>query len=531
MVEHRIEPWLDAVDRLVVLGADGVIVADGPPRAVLAEQGPALARAGVWVPGLRACRSRWRSTPAWPHRCTPGTGAVISAYDVEVDLTRRSSGSRRLRRTALAPVDAELRAGRGLAISGPSGAGKSTLLTVLAGLRRPTRGRVTAAAELAHKSRVEPWRWPSRVLADRVSWSPQTPETGLVTTRVRDELVATGQAVGRDRAWLDARVDGLLDALRLGHLADASPYHLSGGEQRRLMVAAALAHGPVAATFDEPTVGQDRNTWAAVVGALGSARAAGSALGVATHDETAMLALGDDTCTLDTDRGRAMRAAVGPLSRLAACLLPVVGALAVRDVRTGLIVVAMQLVLLGWLCTDWRSALGRLAFGAIASTSIVISTWLYGGRDLDEALGAGLRVLSIVLPAALLTATIDPSRLGDHLAQRLRLPARVVVAATSALQRLDDTVETWRTIQLARRARGLGLDGGPVRRVRASAAGAFALLVVSLRRATVTTIAMDARGFATATRRTWAEPAPWTTADSAVLAASLALAVLPWTLR
>jgi len=226
-----------------------------------------------------------------------------------------------------------------------------------------------------------------------------------------------------------------------------------------------------------------------------------------------------------------MRAAVGPLSRLAACLLPVVGALAVRDVRTGLIVVAMQLVLLGWLCTDWRSALGRLAFGAIASTSIVISTWLYGGRDFDEALGAGLRVLSIVLPAALLTATIDPSRLGDHLAQRLRLPARVVVAATSALQRLDDTVETWRTIQLARRARGLGLDGGPVRRVRASAAGAFALLVVSLRRATVTTIAMDARGFATATRRTWAESAPWTIADSALLAASLALAVLPWTLR
>lgn len=185
-----------------------------------------------------------------------------------------------------------------VAVMGPSGAGKSTLLTVLAGLRQPTRGRVTAAAELAHKSRVEPWRWPSRVLADRVSWSPQTPETGLVTTRVRDELVATGQAVGRDQAWLDARVDGLLDAFRLGHLADASPYHLSGGEQRRLMVAAALAHGPVAATFDEPTVGQDRNTWAAVVGALGSARAAGSALGVATHDESAMLALGDDTCTL-----------------------------------------------------------------------------------------------------------------------------------------------------------------------------------------------------------------------------------------
>lgn len=223
---------------------------------------------------------------------------MISAYDVEVVLSRRTGGARRVGRPALAPVDAALQAGRGLVISGPSGAGKSTLLGVLAGLRRPSRGRVTAAADLAHKSRVDPWRWPSRVLADRVSWTPQIPETGLVTTRVRDELTATGKAVGRDAAWLKARADGLLEALGLAHLADASPYHLSAGEQRRLMVAAALAHGPVAATFDEPTVGQDRNTWAAVVGALGSARAAGSALGVATHDGTAAAVLGDDICSL-----------------------------------------------------------------------------------------------------------------------------------------------------------------------------------------------------------------------------------------
>jgi energy-coupling factor transporter transmembrane protein EcfT len=216
---------------------------------------------------------------------------------------------------------------------------------------------------------------------------------------------------------------------------------------------------------------------------------------------------------------------------VAACLLPVIGALAVRDIRSGLVVLAAELLLLGWLCTDLRGAAGRFAFGAFASLSIVISTYLYGGQDWDEALGAGLRVLSIVLPAALLTPTIDPSRLGDHLAQRLHLPARVVVAATSALQRLDDTVETWRTIQRARRARGLGLDGGVARRLTSSAASAFALLVVSLRRAAVTTLAMDARGFATATRRTWAEPAPWTAADSLVLAAALTLAVLPWTLR
>jgi energy-coupling factor transport system ATP-binding protein len=296
VVEHRIEPWLPRMDRLVVVAADGSILADGPPQAVLGEHGDALAAAGVWVPGVGLPEpSRFDSSLVEPLHAA--TDAVISAYDVAVSL-RQPGAPHRTTRPALAPVTTALRAGRSLAISGPSGAGKSTLLGVLAGLRRPTTGTVQSEPDLAHKGRTEPWRWPSRVLADRLSWTPQIPETGLVTTKVRDELVATGRAVGRDAAWLEARVDGLLSALGLEQLADASPFHLSGGEQRRLMVAAALAHGPTASTFDEPTVGQDRLTWAAVTGALTSARAAGSAVAIATHDESALAVLGDDRCVL-----------------------------------------------------------------------------------------------------------------------------------------------------------------------------------------------------------------------------------------
>ena len=51
------------------------------------------------------------------------------------------------------------------------------------------------------------------------------------------------------------------------------------------MLAAALAHGPDALLLDEPTVGQDRLTWAAVLGCCQAARAAGAAVGAATHDE------------------------------------------------------------------------------------------------------------------------------------------------------------------------------------------------------------------------------------------------------
>jgi energy-coupling factor transporter ATP-binding protein EcfA2 len=52
VVEHRVDVWLDLVDRVVVLGADGRLIADGTPDEVLALRGPELAAAGVWVPGV-----------------------------------------------------------------------------------------------------------------------------------------------------------------------------------------------------------------------------------------------------------------------------------------------------------------------------------------------------------------------------------------------------------------------------------------------------------------------------------------------
>jgi energy-coupling factor transport system permease protein/energy-coupling factor transport system ATP-binding protein len=74
------------------------------------------------------------------------------------------------------------------------------------------------------------------------------------------------------------------------------------------------------------------------------------------------------------------------------------------------------------------------------------------------------------------------------------------------------------------------MDGGPVRRLRASGGGAFALLVLAMREAGHLSMAMDARGFAAAHRRTWAEPAPWTATDNLLLAVATCLAALPWLL-
>jgi energy-coupling factor transport system ATP-binding protein len=132
-----------------------------------------------------------------------------------------------------------------------------------------------------------------------------------------------------------------------------------------------------------------------------------------------------------------------------------------------------------------------------------------------------LRVLVIVLPSAVLVPWIDPDALGDHLAQRLRLPDRPVVATAAALQRVQAFGTIWAELGRARRVRGLGTSWRHPRGLLAHVAAlTTGLLVRTLRAAAELAVAMDARGFATARARTWWAPAPWRWGDTLLVAAA-----------
>jgi ABC-type multidrug transport system ATPase subunit len=92
-------------------------------------------------------------------------------------------------------------------------------------------------------------------------------------------VARTGRRLGRP-----VDVDAVLDVFGLARFAGSNPFRLSGGEQRRLALAAALAHRPGVVLLDEPTVGQDPGTWAAVVGWIAAARSAGATVALSTHD-------------------------------------------------------------------------------------------------------------------------------------------------------------------------------------------------------------------------------------------------------
>ncbi|MEO8829701.1 ATP-binding cassette domain-containing protein [Lapillicoccus sp.] len=536
----------DFVDRLVVLDGRGALVADGPPGEVLAERGDELAAAGIWVPG--------RPDPA-PldltglfDECETRSGRVVaSARGLTVRrVSRPLSGVERVT-TAVAGVDLDVRAGRTVALVGPSGSGKSTLLAALGGLVAPSAGSVVLAGT-GDGPHIDvprhPDALPSVDLARAVAWVPQRASSTIIRRTVRDEVTATSEAVGTDPAVARARADALLDRLGLSHLAAADPRHLSGGEQRRLAVAAAVVHQPVLVLADEPTVGQDRLTWAAVVGILDAVRTAGSAVVVATHDD-AVRALADDERLLNPPEQRAadrpettrtsLAARCGPLSLLVACLLVLplpalvdswTEALAVLSAEAALGLVALAAPGSGPRPRGRaRRTLVRLLPALVGVLGVGWSTWLLGGRDVEIAVGAMLRVLSLVLPSVVLLPFVNPDALGDHLTERLHLPPRPVVAATAAMQRLASFGALWSELTQARRIRGVGAGRSVVGRVREAGTTTLALLVGALAQAGVLALAMDARGFAAAYRRTRAADAPWHLADTlAVLGGLLVVA-------
>jgi energy-coupling factor transport system ATP-binding protein len=204
---------------------------------------------------------------------------------------------------AIADVDVAVRSAEALAVLGPNGSGKSTLGLLLAGLLRPRTGRVVAGEALAAgHGREAIAEWPARALAGRIGTVFQDPEHQFLSRTVRDELLLGPRRAGVADAEASRRADELLERLRLGHLAAANPFTLSGGEKRRLSVATALAAAPRLLVLDEPTFGQDRRTWAELVHFLAALRDAGRGIAFVTHDVAFAEALADRILHLDGGR-------------------------------------------------------------------------------------------------------------------------------------------------------------------------------------------------------------------------------------
>jgi len=150
---------------------------------------------------------------------------------------------------------------------------------------------------------------------------------------------------------------------------------------------------------------------------------------------------------------------------------------------------------------------GTFLFATISDNSITL------------AVAVLLRVVALALPIILLFARTDPTELADALAQVAKLPSRFVLGVLAGARTVGLFVDDWRTMGLARRARGLG-DRGALRRFFSMA---FVLLVFAVRRGTKLATAMEARGFGTDVPRTWARPSRLSARDAVAVGGAVLL--------
>lgn len=328
LVEHHAEPWIDMIDRVVVLGLENdeaangkaannetvhdddiarvassrtVIVADGTPDEVFNRTDLDFEDLGIWLPerykknvkssanesSVSNSSANAESSEKYYENCDPAEGyGEVLLFTKDLAISHNSEPIAR-------HINLEFKAGQITALVGANGAGKSTLSLTLAGLLPAVSGEVVASDALAQGANgTDPMKWKSPDLAKHISYVFQNPEHQFACGSVLDEVMLGPLRTGVSADEARAKAQELLKRFRLARYAKANPYTLSGGEKRRLTVAASLAAAPRVLILDEPTFGQDRKTWLQIIRLIASLRSEGVSIIVVTHDRELVEALG-----------------------------------------------------------------------------------------------------------------------------------------------------------------------------------------------------------------------------------------------
>jgi ABC-type Mn2+/Zn2+ transport system ATPase subunit len=209
---------------------------------------------------------------------TASAAAVVSTHAgptpaVVIEHVSAGYGSR----IALSDVSLTVARGSLLAVIGPNGAGKSTLLKAIAGLLRPTDGRLTVLGRAPGAS------------GPAVAYLPQAEEVDWDFPVTVDAVVMMGRyariGVGRRPGRLDReRIEAAMETVQIADLARRQIGALSGGQRRRVFLARAIAAEPELYLLDEPVTGVDARTQEDLMDVLEGEARRGRTVIATTHD-------------------------------------------------------------------------------------------------------------------------------------------------------------------------------------------------------------------------------------------------------
>jgi putative ABC transport system ATP-binding protein len=182
---------------------------------------------------------------------------------------------------ALRNIQLEVSPGEFVAIVGRSGSGKSTLLNMLAGIDRPSAGKLSVAGrELNDLSHDALATWRGRSVGIVFQFFQLLP-TLSVAENVMLPMDLSGSVPARER---ESRATELLQRVGVLDQADKLPSTLSGGQQQRVAIARALANDPPLILADEPTGNLDSGTSAEIFALFAELASGGKTVVVVTHE-------------------------------------------------------------------------------------------------------------------------------------------------------------------------------------------------------------------------------------------------------
>lgn len=256
-VTHFMDEAL-AADRVVVMQHGHVALEGTPDEVFAAKNAQAIEALGLEMPfEARLAVALRQAGAAGGAIAAPGTpsdekpAACVPAAEPLAILARDLGFSYGPDAQALDGVSLEVPARATTAIVGQTGSGKSTLLRLLCGLEAADAGSLTVCGINAATKRGR------RQVRRAVGYVMQHPERQLFAQTVADDVAFGPRNQGLSAAEVERRVAHALDLVGLADRRDASPFELSGGQQRLAAIAGVLAMEPELLVLDEPTAGLD----------------------------------------------------------------------------------------------------------------------------------------------------------------------------------------------------------------------------------------------------------------------------------
>jgi len=184
---------------------------------------------------------------------------------------------------ALNHINLNINEGETVALMGSNGCGKSTLLKLINGIISPDSGVYKFDnQEITHKKLQDPKF--GKLFHQRIGFVFQNSDTQLFCSVVYDEIAFGPRQMGMNEIDVDKRVNDCLTLLNIQDLRNRTPYHLSGGEKRKVAIACVLSLNPDVLVLDEPMNGLDPRTQRWLVEFLVQLNKAGKTLITSTHN-------------------------------------------------------------------------------------------------------------------------------------------------------------------------------------------------------------------------------------------------------